>query len=64
MLIGLFLILMGVLVLVEPKILVLLLGCSLITGGTVLVLLSWKFRRMMRRGGQMNNRWTQFMVRF
>ncbi len=64
MLSGLFLIALGVLILVEPKILVVFLSGGLIASGFSLVLISWRLRRLYRSGDQAESPWRRFIVRF
>jgi len=62
--IGLFLILLGLVVLAYPQILVALLAAFLIVSGVGLLVLHWRLRRIYRAWDQANSRWAQFIIRF
>ena len=61
MLTGLFLILMGVLILIYPRILVLMIGLLVIGLGVSVMAVSWQFRRLRRKA---QSPFTQWIMRW
>ncbi len=64
MLTGLVLVLLGILIYVNPRIIVAMVSGMLIATGIFLMLLHWRLRRTYRSPDQASNRWTRFLIRF
>ena len=62
---GFFLIFLGILILAEPRILVVALAGTLMAGGVTMVLISWRLRRLYRDANQQfGEGWKRFFIRF
>jgi len=61
---GLFLILLGLLILIEPRILVAFISAFLVASGMALVFLHWKLRKVYRASGDAQSRFDRFIIRF
>lgn len=64
MLSGLLLIVLGLVIYLQPRIVVAMAAGMLIAAGLSIVLLSWRVRRMVRSAGQAPSGWTRFLIRF
>lgn len=64
MLTGLLLILLGVLIYINPRIMVAMVAGVLIASGIFLMLLHWRWRRTYRSWDRASSRWTRFIIRF
>lgn len=61
MAVGIFLILLGVLILAYPQILVAMIAGLFILAGAILVGLAWQFRRLKRHA---QSRWMNWVIRY
>ncbi len=64
MLAGLLLILLGVMIYINPRIIVAIISGAMIAAGVVMILLHWRLRRMYRSPDQASSRWTRLLFRF
>jgi len=62
--IGLFFILMGFLILVQPQILVAMIAGAFIAAGVTMMMISWRLRKVYRDLDNAAKPWQQFFIRF